>query len=133
MKKLSFLLILVSTSFIYSQELDSIASMDKDFLDSLPESVRADVMSEMKDRGDSDNLKNLQRRPSTEISKLETIKNWENFKKEQSQINRSERYGINLFNSMQSSFMPLNEPNFGNDYVLDYGDYVNIELFGTQS
>ena len=78
MKKLSFLLILVSTSFIYSQELDSIASMDKDFLDSLPESVRADVMSEMKDRGDSDNLKNLQRRPSTEISKLETIKNWEN-------------------------------------------------------
>jgi hypothetical protein len=34
---------------------------------------------------------------------------------------------------MQSSFMPLNEPNFGNNYVVDYGDFINIELFGTEN
>lgn len=132
MKKILLLSsIFLLTSFIYSQELDSINSLDKDFLESLPESVRADVLSEMENK--SDDKKNFKRRPSSEISKLETIKNWENFKKEQLLINKSERYGLALFNSMQSSFMPLNEPNFGNNYVLDYGDYLNIELFGTQS
>ena len=131
MKKILLSTILLATSFISSQELNSINSMDKDFLESLPESVRADVLSEMEDK--SDDKKNLKRRPSTEISKLETIKNWENFKKQQSLANNSERYGLTLFNSMQSSFMPLNEPNFGTDYVLDYGDYINIELFGTET
>ena len=131
MKKILLFTIFLATSFISSQELNSINPMDKDFLESLPESVQADVLSEMENR-DNDK-KNLKRRPSTEISKLETIKNWENFKKQQSLANNSERYGLTLFNSMQSSFMPLNEPNFGNDYVLDYGDYINIELFGTET
>ena len=131
MKKILLFTIFLATSFISSQELNSINPMDKDFLESLPESVQADVLSEMENR-DNDK-KNLKRRPSTEISKLETIKNWENFKKQQSLANNSERYGLTLFNSMQSSFMPLNEPNFGNDYVLDYGDYINIEIFGTET
>jgi protein involved in polysaccharide export with SLBB domain len=131
MKKILLSTIFLATSFISSQELNSINPMDKDFLESLPESVRADVLSEMENKDNDE--KNLKRRPSTEISKLETIKNWENFKKQQSLANNSERYGLTLFNSMQSSFMPLNEPNFGNDYVLDYGDYINIELFGTET
>jgi len=127
MKKIIFLTsILLTSSFIYSQET---AALDKDFLESLPESVRDDVMSEMGTKEQND--KNLQRRPSSEISNLDTVKNWENFKKQQSLINKSERYGLTLFNSMQSSFMPLNEPNFGNNYIVDYGDYINIELFGT--
>jgi protein involved in polysaccharide export with SLBB domain len=131
MKKILLPILFLTTSFISSQEFNSVDSMDKDFLESLPESVRADVLSEIEAKGDDD--KNFKRRPSTEISKLETVKNWENFKKQQLQDSNSERYGLTLFNSMQSSFMPLNEPNFGNDYVLDYGDYLNIELFGTQT
>ena len=131
MKKILLSAILLSSSLIYSQELGTINPMDKDFLNSLPESVRNDVMSEMEDKDKGG--KNLQQRPSSEISKLETVKNWENFSKKQSLINKSERYGLTLFNSMQSSFMPLNEPNFGNNYVVDYGDYINIELFGTEA
>jgi len=131
MKRILLLSIFMATSFLSSQELNGVSSMDKDFLDSLPESVRADVLDEMGSKdGDEQNFR---RKPSSEISKLETIKSWDKFKKEQYLTNKSERYGLNLFNSMQSSFMPLNEPNFGNNYVLDYGDYIKIELFGTET
>jgi protein involved in polysaccharide export with SLBB domain len=131
MKLILLSAILLSSSLIYSQDLGAINTMDKDFLNSLPESVRDDVMSEIE--GESKVDKNLQQRPSSEISKLETVQNWENFKKKQSLINNSERYGLSLFNTMQSSFMPLNEPNFGNNYVVDYGDFIKIELFGTET
>ena len=105
--------------------------MDQDFLDSLPESVQSDLMEEMKDK--KNDIKNLQSRPSSELLKYETVNSWENFKKQQSLENKSERYGLKLFNTMQSSFMPLNEPNFGNNYIIDYGDSVSINTFGSKN
>ena len=60
------------TSFLSSQELNGVSSMDKDFLDSLPESVRADVLDEMGSKGGDE--QNFRRKPSSEISKLETNK-----------------------------------------------------------
>ena len=131
MKRIFLPLLFIVSSFISSQEAGNLTSVDKDFLDSLPDSVRSDVMAEMDSK--KEDKKNLQRRPSTSISKLETVKNWENYKKDQLLTNKSERYGLKLFNSIQSSFMPLNEPNFGNNYVVDYGDYISIQLFGTQT
>ena len=50
MKKALLTAIFITTSLITSQEMNGISSMDKDFLDSLPESVRADVLDEMKNR-----------------------------------------------------------------------------------
>ena len=56
---------------------------------------------------------------------------WEQFQRQRNEeLNKSERFGLNLFRSMQSSFMPINEPNFGNNYILDYGDIVEINLYG---
>jgi protein involved in polysaccharide export with SLBB domain len=105
--------------------------MDQDFLDSLPETVQDDIMSEMKD--EKNNTKNLKPRPSSALSKYETVNSWEKFKKQQLIDNNSERYGLKLFNTMQSSFMPLNEPNFGNNYIIDYGDSLSISTFGSKS
>ena len=34
---------------------------------------------------------------------------------------------------MQSSFMPINEPNFDSSYILDYGDELQIQLIGQKS
>ena len=34
---------------------------------------------------------------------------------------------------MQSSFMPINEPNFDSTYVLDFGDILEIQLIGQKS
>ena len=131
-----FLIIIafILTPFLLSQSMGNVGQnqLDQDFLESLPESVRQDVLNEIQKSNEQDS-KNLQKRPSTELSKLTTIKQWEDFQKSQLKIKSSERYGIKLFNSMQSSFMPLNEPNFGINYVLDYGDVLEISLFGSSS
>ena len=103
--------------------------MDQEFLESLPESVRQDILNEMKNSNE-DNTTSLQKRPSSELSKLETVREWEKFQQSQQNIKKSERFGIKLFDTMQSSFMPLNEPNFGNNYIIDYGDVIGIEFFG---
>ena len=126
--KLSVLSSLFLVCNLVSQELPT---LDQDFLDSLPESVQSDLMEEMNDK--KNGIKNLQSRPSSELLKYETINSWENFKKQQSLENKSERYGLKLFNTMQSSFMPLNEPNFGNNYIIDYGDSVSINTFGSKN
>lgn len=119
----------ILTPFVLSQSVDSIGGIDEDYLESLPSEVREDVLKEMKLK--KDDSKNLQKRPSSKLSKSEVVRDWENFKKERLLNNKSERYGIKLFNTMQSSFMPINEPNFGNNYVLDYGDFLTIYKYGS--
>ena len=115
-----------------SQSLPDTSAIDKSFLESLPDSVKSDVLEEMKNNS-KDKTTNFNKRPSSQLSKLDTIKDWENFKRAQLNTKKSERYGIKLFNSMQSSFMPLNEPNFGSDYVVDYGDALTIQLLGSSN
>ena len=97
----------------------------------MPEDVRIDLLSEINKNKMKDDKQTLKKRPSTALNKFETIKDWEDFQRQRNiEGNISERYGINLFRTMQSSFMPINEPNFGSDYILDYGDYIEIRAFG---
>ena len=110
--------------------IESIEGIDSEFLKSLPESVRGDIVSEMKKSKD-DMSDGITKRPSTELSKLKTVQDWEKFKKAEYIKSKSDRYGIRLFNTMQSSFMPLNEPNFGSNYIVDYGDFFHIETYGS--
>ena len=44
-----------------------------------------------------------------------------------------ELYGSDFFNTFQTSFMPINEPNPDSTYTLDIGDILNIQLIGQQS
>ena len=110
MKKifLSALFLLSTTS--YSQELD------KAYLESLPENVRADVLDKIADREVEDSP--VYRRPSSMIKKP---------------LDNSKRFGAKIFNMMQTSFMPINEPNFDSSYVLDFGDTLEIQLVGQQN
>ena len=110
MKKifLSTLFLLSTTS--YSQELDEA------YLESLPESVRADVLDKLDDRKVEDSP--VYRRPSSMI------------KKPLDDDDDSKRFGAKIFNMMQTSFMPINEPNFDSSYVLDFGDTLEIQLVG---
>ena len=104
--------------------------LDSDYLKSLPEDVRNDLLDEI-NKNNSNDRTTFQKRPSTELLKYDTVKNWEKFQKEQLiNSDKSERYGINLFRTMQSSFMPINEPNFGAEYILDYGDLIQIKSYG---
>ena len=119
--------------FSISQSVDDIQMLDADYLDSLPESVRKDIENEIKKSKESDDI-SFKKRPSSELQKYEIVKEWERFQRQRNkELYKSERYGINLFRTMQSSFMPINEPNFGNNYILDYGDEITINLFGNNN
>ena len=45
----------------------------------------------------------------------------------------SSRFGINIFSMMQTTLMPINEPNFDSNYVLDIGDVLQLQLVGSKS
>ena len=122
----TFLIFFSFAAHIYAQDLSAI---DQDYLDSLPEEVRNDILKEIKEE-DSDKDKVL-KIPSSEISSLETVKRWEQFLKNEG-IEKSERFGMQMFRSMQSTFMPINLPNLSSDYVLDIGDVLEIELYGSK-
>ena len=108
MKKIFLLACLVVSAAIYSQELDEA------YLQSLPESVREDVLNKIEAKDDLD--KPVYRRASTFIDKGEGV-------------NKS-LFGSNFFDVMQTSFMPINEPNLDSSYILDFGDVLEIQLIG---
>ena len=89
---------------------------DPDFLASLPEEVRSDLLNQVDAR---EALEEEQfRRPSTFIERPDI---------------ESERFGINIFSMMQTSLMPVNEPNFDSGYILDFGDQLQLQLVGQKS
>lgn len=120
---------MVSTITLYGQEAE--IELEKAYLDSLPEAVKADVLKEIKTKKEEDSQQTY-RRPSTSLNKYETVKEWERFLRE-SKIEPSERFGSQVFRSMQSSFMPINEPNFDSSYIIDYGDKLEIQLSGQKN
>ena len=123
---LFFLFILLSFS---NTSLTQSSDFDMDYLNSLPESVRIDVESELAKQKDNKENEKPFLNPSSKLNKSQTITAWEAFKKQNSLLEDSERYGMRLFNTMQSSFMPVNEPNFDASYVLDSGDTLSVDIY----
>lgn len=109
---LATLFIISTFSVLQAQEFDSA------FLASLPESVKQDLLNQV---GDKEEFEDEQyRRPSTFIQKpVDADGN-----------STSRRFGINFFDMMQTTLMPLNEPNFDSSYVLDFGDVLEIQTLG---
>ena len=110
MKKIFLLACLVVSAAIYSQELDEA------YLQSLPEGVREDVLNKIEAKDDLD--KPVYRRASTFIDK-DKDEGIDNI-----------LFGSDFFDVMQTSFMPINEPNLDSSYVLDFGDVLEIQLIG---
>ena len=127
MKNIFLSLFLITSSWLFSQNLDNA------YLESLPENVRDDVLQQMTDREELD--KPVYRRPSLMINKnycTDTDTDNDNEDKDDC-IPKSDRFGSNFFDKMQSSFMPINEPNFDSSYVLDFGDTLQIQLIGQKN
>jgi len=112
--KLTFYITLISISliapFTFSQEFDEA------FLKSLPDGTADALLEQNQDRKAAEEIQ--YRRPSTFIKKPEPT---------------SDRFGANIFSMMQSSLMPLNEPNFDSSYILDSGDVLELQLIGQKS
>jgi protein involved in polysaccharide export with SLBB domain len=112
MKYKIFTFLLVSSLSInsYTQEFDEA------FLKSLPDDIAADLLDRA--AGKEELEETQYRRPSTFIKKAEPT---------------SDRFGANIFSMMQTSLMPINEPNFDGDYILDFGDQLELQLIGQKS
>ena len=104
--------LLLTSIHIFSQEFDEA------YLDSLPDDVKRDVLLKMDERDEID--KPIYRRKSSMVDKLDLRED-------------GMRFGDRIFNMMQSSFMPINEPNFDSSYMLDFGDTLEVQLIGQKN
>ena len=107
MKKIFLSALLLASVGLHSQELDQA------YLASLPEDVRADVIEKMEAKEAQEDP--VYRRASTMVDK---------------NLEDSVRFGYKIFDMMQSSFMPINEPNLDSSYVLDFGDTLLLQITG---
>ena len=74
-------------------------------------------------------LKRLKNRLEIDLQELEKRLNSD----DELQIDDLELFGSNFFNTFQTSFMPINEPNPDSSYSLDIGDIINIQLIGQKT
>ena len=101
---------LLTSIVSYSQELD------ESYLASLPETVREDL--ERKMEAEEGLEEPVYRRASTFVDK------------DQDDDYTTSLFGEDFFDVMQTSFMPINEPNLDSSYTLDFGDVLEIQLIG---
>jgi protein involved in polysaccharide export with SLBB domain len=105
--------ILLSALFLVATIADS-QELDNAYLESLPEDIRQDVLDKMTEKDLE--KKPAYRRPSTMVNKPD--------------YKGSVRFGAKIFDMMQTSFMPINEPNFDSTYIIDFGDTLDLQLIG---
>tara|TARA_B100001027_G_C16261303_1_gene329577 strand:+ start:823 stop:2562 length:1740 start_codon:yes stop_codon:yes gene_type:complete len=108
MKLIITSILIIFSFYISSQELD------EEFLNSLPEEIREDVLEKIQAKEDID--KPVYRNASSKIDKEDE--------------DGPKVFGEKFFDTIQSSFMPINEPNLDSSYILDFGDVLEIQLVG---
>jgi protein involved in polysaccharide export with SLBB domain len=130
------------TSIVFVPLAESQAQeFDEEFLESLPEDVRADLLKKKTKQEELE--EDRYRRPSSYIEKEDYRKQitdlkrqldvLENKLEESDKEDLAERFGMKVFSLMQTTFMPFNEPNFNGNYKLDFGDVLEIQLVGQKS
>lgn len=138
MKKINLVLLSLITLSINSQELN------ESFMDSLPDDIKKDL----EERNSSQALSAGETyRPYLYSSKLsqaeELLSLKDRLEKDLLDLERRldsddklkinedlKLYGSDFFNTFQTTFMPINEPNPDSGYTLDIGDVLQIQLVG---
>tara|TARA_B110000305_G_scaffold237760_1_gene301759 strand:+ start:940 stop:2760 length:1821 start_codon:yes stop_codon:yes gene_type:complete len=140
MKNFSLVIILLSSQLIFAQELD------ETFLKALPDDLRKDVLERADGQDENtdakyspylysskleqeEDLERLKDRLENDLRELEKRLNSD----DELLINDLELFGSSFFNTFQTSFMPINEPNPDSSYSLDIGDIINIQLIGQKT
>mgnify|MGYP001172004094 CR=1 FL=1 len=140
MRKFKFLILLAPIIFIHAQGLD------ESYLESLPEDIREDLLERSQEQTDSaqenyrsslysskleqtEDLLELKSRLEADLDELER-----RLKSDDSlTINEELKlFGSDFFDTFQTSFMPINEPNPDSSYTLDTGDVLSIQLIGQE-
>ena len=138
MKNLILLTFFLAFVLVQAQELD------ENFLDSLPDDVREDLVNRA---GENTESAKENYRPSQYSSKLKQAEELIDLKtrieKDLLELENRlgsdarlkvayelELFGKDFFSTFQTSFMPINEPNPDSSYTLDVGDILTIQLIG---
>lgn len=121
----------------YSQ---SSIGLDEDFLNSLPEETRSELLEQLEE--DKDNLEDV------DYGVFSTLMDENSAKKyiqqellDQKEFIRPEKlsreslkiFGSDFFSGFPTSFMPISEPSLSSDYILDIGDLISVEVYGSTS
>ena len=135
-KGIALLMVLLTPTDIFGQ-----ADLSEEFLSSLPEGVAEQIRAQNEKPENEVELDALFRADTTvesnkkileslkdQLQDLEARMSSEDANKKQYNL---ERFGENFFNSIQSSFMPINIPNIDSEYILDVGDQLRILLTGS--
>lgn len=118
--------------------------LDENFLDSLPDDVREDLVNRAGENTESakenyrpsqyssklkqaEELIDLKTRIEKDLLELETRLGSDDRLKVSYEL---ELFGKDFFSTFQTSFMPINEPNPDSSYTLDVGDILTIQLIG---
>ena len=137
MNKLKFTIIFSFTAIsLYSQELDN------SFLESLPEDIKEDVLNRAANQSDNNDSNYSSFLLSSKLEQLEELSKLKDrieidLKELERRLNSDKKlelneeleiFGSDFFNTFQTSFMPVNEPNPDSSYILDVGDVLNVQL-----
>ena len=139
MKIIKLLLLSIVAVSISAQELDP------DFLESLPDDIRKDIQENNQRKLDGTDEKYSPYIYSSKLAQAETfLKLKDRLEKDLLEMERRLNsdsgldmnedlvvYGRDFFNTFQTSFMPINEPNPDSGYMLDVGDVLQVQLVGT--
>ena len=117
MKKIYLSLLVSATFFIAAQDLSN------SYMQSLPEDIRQDVLKRMQENKDMEKEVYRSTETSSTINKID-------LDKDKDTDDEDKIFGSDFFDTMQTSFMPINLPNLSDDYVLDFGDILSIQLVG---
>jgi len=115
MGNLRFLFLLSITSWLALPS--SSQTLDEDFLASLPGDVRTQLLNEMNAKQIAIKDKNF-KAPSTALSRDTLV---------------SDKFGVQFFRTLQTTFMPINEPTFDPSYILGAGDELIIQYIGQKN
>ena len=130
--KYLFLIITLSvlSANIYSQDANS------DFLDSLPDDIKAEMMNNGDESGYKENIyiseESKIKKAELELKKLIRDANMLEMKLnnvKETSISLT-RFGSDIFSTYQTTFMPINEVNFENTYIIDAGDGIRLQVIG---
>ena len=138
MKKNNIFVLLLIFPLLQAQELDP------NFLNSLPDDIRNDILSKAQDNQESaepnyrssefsskleleDSIFKLKEKLEDNLEELE-----KRLQSDKKIVDDIQVYGSDFFTTFQTSFMPTNEPNPDSSYRLDAGDTLKIQMIGQQ-
>jgi polysaccharide biosynthesis/export protein len=136
MKKLKTNNLLTTIYFLLSANLVA-QDVNQDFLDGIPDQLKKEIMA----NGDENKYEeDIFISEESKINKTENqlkrlIKDAERLEKKLNYDHKNPkpliRYGSDIFSTFQTTFMPINEPNIDQSYIVDVGDGLRIKVIGS--